>query len=276
MSERYTEDFEVKSIDINSKKQLILKRLFQYFQETAGNQLTSTDASVEKLNSRDMTWVISRLSVQFLTLPKWKDKIKVETWPVAFDGTTAFRDYQITDKDSGEITVKACGRWVIIDRNTRKRTEKPLPIEALPVYKEIRAVNNYPERIETLKNHNCERLFTVRYSEIDFNGHVNNTRYPMWILDTLGMDFLNMHTINSIDINYISELKYGDRISVKTIREDDESDCHVLRHSITKTESGRLSATAITRWMQDNNHHISEKQFPHIINPEIGHKCPEC
>ncbi|MBN2653021.1 MAG: hypothetical protein JXR63_11630 [Spirochaetales bacterium] len=274
MKNRYFADFDIKSIDINTKKQLILKRLFQFFQETAGQQLNKNKLSVDYLAAENCSWVISRFAIQIEKIPVWRDKIRVVTWVSSFDGQTAIREYQVIDKKTRKIIINATARWVIIDKTTRKRTNNPLQTNRMPVLHK-KAIENSLEKLDRPVGFNCERNFTVRYSEIDFNLHVNNTRYPMWMLDTLGMDYLNMHMISYIEINYISELRYGDEITVRTFREKTDGEIHTLAHEIVNTETDKLSSIARTIWKSDKDRHISEDQLPHVIDPKIGHECPK-
>jgi len=50
------------------------------------------------------------------------------------------------------------------------------------------------------------------YSDIDYNGHVNNTRYIQWIQDVLEPEILEKAKQIRLDINYLSEVRYGETI----------------------------------------------------------------
>lgn len=268
ISKIYYADFLVKSIDINPKKQIILRRLFQYFQETAGQQLSKNKMSVDYLSKDNLSWVISRFAIEIKDIPVWKDKVRVHTWVSSFDGQTCIREYQIINKKTKKIMVKATARWVIIDLATRKRVAYKVQTKNIKTINK-RALSNDLAKLSAPEEINCASEFTVRYSEIDFNMHVNNTRYPMWILDTLGMSFLDMHDLGFIEINYISELFYGDDIKVASYRGKDIDDKHCLAHKMINTNTGKLSCLARTLWKSDDKHHVSEDKVPHIINPKI-------
>ena len=47
----------------------------------------------------------------------------------------------------------------------------------------------------------------VRYSDIDLNGHLNNTKYVEFIVDTHEPEFYRHHKIASIEINYDHEIR---------------------------------------------------------------------
>jgi acyl-ACP thioesterase len=48
------------------------------------------------------------------------------------------------------------------------------------------------------------------YTDIDFNGHVNNVRYIQWIEDTLDPKLLESAVKMRFDINYLSEILGGE------------------------------------------------------------------
>jgi hypothetical protein len=54
------------------------------------------------------------------------------------------------------------------------------------------------------------------FSDIDRNRHLNNTRYAAWAVDTLyaGAVSEEQYTIQGIDINYLSEVKFGEIINL--------------------------------------------------------------
>ena len=54
----------------------------------------------------------------------------------------------------------------------------------------------------------------VRYSDIDVNGHVNNSRYIGWLMDAHAMALHRSHTVKSIEVNYLGETVVGDRLSM--------------------------------------------------------------
>jgi acyl-CoA thioesterase FadM len=56
----------------------------------------------------------------------------------------------------------------------------------------------------------------VRYSDIDYNGHVNNTRYIQWIQDLTEPELLEKADQMRLDINYLRELKIGETVDLLT------------------------------------------------------------
>jgi hypothetical protein len=52
------------------------------------------------------------------------------------------------------------------------------------------------------------------YSDIDYNGHVNNARYIQWIQDAVQPGLLEEAEKMRLDINYLSEIKPGETTEI--------------------------------------------------------------
>ena len=75
----------------------------------------------------------------------------------------------------------------------------------------------------------------VRYTEIDLNGHLNNTQYIEYILDTHEPVFYKDHRISAINITYEKEIKsghevklYSDKGNPETVRGNVEGAPHFI------------------------------------------------
>ncbi len=65
------------------------------------------------------------------------------------------------------------------------------------------------------------------YSDIDYNGHVNNARYVQWIQDILPMEPLLNAASLRLDINYLAELRHGEKAGLASAELMDPVGFHV-------------------------------------------------
>jgi hypothetical protein len=54
----------------------------------------------------------------------------------------------------------------------------------------------------------------VRYSDIDYNGHLNNTKYIDIFMDSIGLDVLKDYEPASIEVNYSNEIYPGETLTL--------------------------------------------------------------
>ena len=68
--------------------------------------------------------------------------------------------------------------------------------------------------------HHCVR--PVGFSELDVNGHMNNSKYIDETEDLLGAQYLKNHELRSLEIEYKSEIKLGQIVTLKYTKNDDD------------------------------------------------------
>jgi acyl-ACP thioesterase len=119
--------------------------------------------------------------------------------------------------------------WIAADKNSHRPIRPVLFTkisEAASMDKCVLYDN--PPKIDpifiNLEEDNSERHSIIKYadySEIDRNMHVNNTRYVSWCMDAAYKDTLSKNDYLSVDINYLSEIKFKEKVDLFT-EENDE------------------------------------------------------
>jgi medium-chain acyl-[acyl-carrier-protein] hydrolase len=82
------------------------------------------------------------------------------------------------------------------------------------------------------------------YQDLDTNEHVNNTRYIDWFYETLPLDFLRNHQLSQIEINYLAEAFYDQRIVVATQKVAD----NIFLHTVNELSSASSICRARSVW----------------------------
>jgi medium-chain acyl-[acyl-carrier-protein] hydrolase len=98
-------------------------------------------------------------------------------------------------------------------------------------------------KLKSIDSVDFEKVFSVRYDDLDINKHVNNTVYVTWALEALDYDFRANYGLKSLDIYFKHEAKYGeDVISQVKINQEDLTTEHVIKNSVTGEELCLLRA----------------------------------
>lgn len=210
--QKWTEEYQVYWHDVDLKGKMSFAALSRYLQDVAWRGAESVDFGFKKVSELNLHWVLVRQLVKMKKMPNWGDNIKIETWPRGVDGLWAFRDYQVKS-NTDDILGGVSSAWMLIDADTRR----PQKLEVLKgVLPEKILASVIEESAGKILFNDSEKLIDtrqVRYSEMDMNGHVNNSKYVDWIMDALNKDsrqdeYLNFH------INYLSEVKNTDEIKI--------------------------------------------------------------
>ena len=118
----------------------------------------------------------------------------------------------------GESLVKASALWTLVDSKTRKMVfpeRNGIVIEEERTGNEI-CLPSPPKAIGCPNNGN----FTVPFSFVDLNGHMNNTRYFDLAEDMIG-ESAKGRQLKEISTEYSSEIKIGESMELKWGNEDD-------------------------------------------------------
>ena len=237
----WSEPFKIKSFDINTTGKLKLSSLFEYLQEVAGNHAENIEVGYDQLQEKNLFWVLSRMKLNIERLPKWNETIEIATWPKGIDKLFAIRDFEIFDS-AKNLIISATSSWLLIDsikHRLHKIEELQIPI---PDNEMRAAIKEFPDKIISIEGNSISHLHSIKYSELDILQHVNNSQYISWIYDCYQPEFLNSNALKSIQINYLDEAKFLDKLEIKLIMAD-------KTHYIEGLKSnGNKSFQALLEW----------------------------
>ena len=78
-----------------------------------------------------------------------------------------------------------------------------------------------PASVRPLEGEVREGEIVPRFTDLDVNMHVNNTKYMDWCCNALDLDIMKDHCIMSFDVNYDAEILPGCRVHTElTMKED--------------------------------------------------------
>lgn len=181
-------------------------------QDTAWIHATHLGHGYEEMIREQTAWVLTRQKVVMKEWPNWGEEIEFRTWVRPFKGIMAIRDFEIL-KDQ-KIIGHCTTQWLILDLKTRRPTEKAI------TNPEGQFRLDAPEFIEANKIPARSDLtdyakFEVRNSDLDMNGHVNNTKYAQWILDSISHEKHRQYTLQEYEVNFIAETRSNDTVLIQ-------------------------------------------------------------
>ena len=215
MADIWHEKVSVRFGNVDCSNRLTLGSIFSFFQEAAISHAIELGAGPAALARTGQAWILSRLSLFVERRPAYGETVTVSSWPRSREKIFALRDYDIRDTDDIAV-VRGRGDWLIIDIEKRKPLRAQAIIESLPPNNGIDAFPAGPAILAAGENLTKKMERTALYSDIDNYGHVNNARYIQWIQDLTDPDILTNANEIRLDINYISEVKPGETVEIRT------------------------------------------------------------
>lgn len=214
----YTERYNTKWHDTDASRKLRPSEILTYMQETANRQFVSAKRDLDgERDSKNIAFILSKLSLDFYKPIYAYEDIDVETFTCESQGFSFHRGFRILRK--GELVAAAASVWALVDikegkliraenydvgfeNEPRLLTESPLRIK-MP----------HPEQFELVGKRR------IVYSDIDYNMHMNNTRYPNMLCDFMKLE--DIQNIRGMALSYLNEAALGDDIDIHLARTED-------------------------------------------------------
>jgi len=209
----YQQEFHINDAAVDCFGRLKPSMLLFYVQEVAGIHATSLGAGFDALAVKNLFWAILRTHVQISRLPHSGETIRVETWPMPTSRVAYPRSVVAYDEADQEV-FRAISLWCLMDTESRSMVlpgKSGVMVEGTLRGNELAVPGSLA--IKALENSNSR---TVLFSDLDRNGHMNNTRYMEWISDLLPAAFHRSHTPKEFTICYHSEAMEGELLEVRS------------------------------------------------------------
>lgn len=224
MLKPYTIRHEITSYMSDKDKRFKTVSFMEIAQEAAMKAAEPLGFGYDSLDVHHTVWVISRMHIKFLDNPCWRDQVDLQTWHKGISGLLFLRDFKLTDTD-GTPRIIATSSWLVMDILERRlvrpdRMEGIVPADgqgfgdavAQPAPKLVMPKSACPQVLGT---------HTVAYSDTDFNGHANNTKYVEWVLNALPQEIVD-RPLKELVINYNQELMPSEEITLYMLEQPSE------------------------------------------------------
>ena len=231
----YKWEAKVNTYDADKQKRMTLSAILRYQQEAGELQLAEVGGTYETLYKDGIIFIITTLGVKINRYPKLNEKITIRTWHMGNKGIRFTRCYEILSKD-GEILTEGKSVFVIIDPVTHK-IQKPKSFEKYSLEPNREDITLVEEKFKMPEDMELYGKKSMIYSDIDYNGHLNNTKYADIINDYMPItedDYdRDLPDIKEFHIKYIHEAKMNQKMDIYIKKETDK----IYYKGITDKES---------------------------------------
>ena len=206
MEPLYTQNFEITDHYVDCFGRMTPASILLMIQEVAGKHCTALSMDYDTLAKRRMFWAVTRHRVQVSRMPRLGETIRVETWPMPTTRVAYPRSVVAYDA-AGNECFRAISLWVLMNLDTRSMI---LPGKSgISVVGSLRGLELPSPGSLALMDHTQTRQRQVCFTDLDRNGHMNNTRYLNWVSDLLPSAFHQEHEVKEFTICYHAEAREG-------------------------------------------------------------------
>ena len=221
MVNTYDETFTLRPRDCDLNEKWRPSAILETMQDVAGTHSMLLGCGREELVKKNIVWVLSRSELHMDRYPSVSEKITVHTFPTP-TRICFFPRYYIFTDTRGEMVGKAGTLWLLLDLNPRRMLPPGDIGKLIPDNKDLSVPMNLPATVGNLQGEEFVTTCHPVYTDIDVNGHVNNTRYADWLCNTLGIELMTAFEPERIVLNYNHEVLPEHTVTLRRILKDNE------------------------------------------------------
>lgn len=235
----FTYKVEPQSLDFTSRLKspaLIMSAL-----NAAGADAHNKGFDYVDMEQDDNTWVLSRMAIEVTFRPKQYSDYKIETWISGYNRLLSTRNFRIYDEEGREFA-RMTSQWAMLNVTTRTAVDLTRTADVHDKYMVLdEPPCDAPCRLRGVADGEvCSH--TVRYSDIDFNRHMNTIRYIEMIFDRLPIEAIAEDRPFRLDMHFLHESVLGETLQIATAEQDG-----VMTFEISTAESPCVRAAV--RWL---------------------------
>lgn len=208
----FSQNYTITDNHIDCFGRLKPSQILYIMQEVAGRHFDRIAMDYDTMKQKGLMWAIIRQKVQVTRIPLRDETLRVETWPMPSTRVAYPRSVVAYDEQGAEV-FRSISIWVLMDMNSRAMIlpgKSDITVPGTLRGNELAVPNALPAK--QLRNH---RSRPVCFTDLDRNGHMNNTRYLDWIADLIPSSLHKDHTIKEITVCYMSEAREGQTLDMQ-------------------------------------------------------------
>ena len=214
----YTEKYNTQWHDTNANRVMRPSALLTYMQETANRQFRRLATSLDTIRDRDgLAFILGRIAIEIEQPLHAYEDIEVQTFTCPARGPIFPRGFVVLRE--GKAVARATSQWALLrlaDRSFARAADIEMPFEDEP---ELSL--SIPLRVRLPRELCFEQVGEreIVWSDVDYNLHMNNTKYPDMVCDFL--PFPQKTRIRGLSLSYCREARLGDRRTVERAEGED-------------------------------------------------------
>lgn len=200
----YVRNFTVEDAYVDRYGRMKPSQILYLAQDMGGRHSALMSLDYDTLAGRNLFWAVTRHRVQVSRMPMQGETLRLETWPLPTTRAAFPRSVVAYDAQDNEV-FRCITLWVLMDRNTRKMI---VPGKSGIIVAGTIRGNELPTPNGLIpKPLGTQTRRTVAFTDLDRNGHMNNTRCLDWIADLLPSQFHESHTVTDFTVCYLAEAR---------------------------------------------------------------------
>lgn len=214
---KWEERYNVKFHDTDSNEVVGPSHILKFMQETSMRQMKARRPSYEELFEEKKAFILSNIRIEMYNPIYAYQDITTKTWACPSRGYSFMRSYSI--EASGEIMAEAYSTWALVDTEEKKLYKvSDVDLSSYDMDEPVALEHPLRVRIPSVLPLALTGEYTVRYTDTDLNGHMNNTNYPNMLINSMPSPEKIM--VKSLAISFINDIRTGESVKIYMAKTD--------------------------------------------------------
>ena len=208
----YTETATVLNADADFRSLLKPSALLRYVEQVSADHARTFGMTDQFFKDHGVAFLVGKQALKFDRVPQRAEKLTLLTRAEASRRGSVKRITTVTDAEGKQVAMVDC-RWIVVSLAENRILREPgWTVDGF--------WNETVEGELPLQLHKCREgltsagEWTVRYSQWDLNGHLNNAFYLDLVCDALPLDVVRKGPVTFASINYHREVPMGETVEV--------------------------------------------------------------
>lgn len=229
----YRKDYFITAGQCDAQQQIPLTVTTRRVIEVATLHANALGVGYDRLIKDDAAWVLTRLVIEMASYPGINSDYSLTTWIEGFNRRFSERDFVFADA-VGQPLGYVRSTWMAINIKTRQAasldgldaladnvSDRPCPIAKAT-------------RLPAVTTPDRTSAYRFRYCDIDFNRHVNSSRYIELLLNCRSLDYHDRNRLTRFEINYLHEAYYGEPVEVRLAHMEPSAGCNAAEVTLAE------------------------------------------
>ena len=184
---------------------------FECFMDIATQHADVLGVGLRDLSPKNLYWLTVKTKIVFLRRPQMGENTALITWPEVPGRLRCMRSYEM--KQGDELLLCGKTEWAVVNTATGRMVPAS---EVFPNGNRFRQDSACGEAFTMIPDHfdNAEScaVYTVRSTDIDVGGHMNNAAYLKALFGTFTCKELSERKVRSVDALFRAPCYEGDEL----------------------------------------------------------------
>ncbi|MBR2832304.1 MAG: hypothetical protein IKE57_05200 [Oscillospiraceae bacterium] len=214
MENRYTKKLMIPLSACDSTARLAVHNTFALFMDIATVHAEELGCGAGAMMGRGLFWLTVRTKILFHRMPRLMEEVAASTWPGVPGKFKVMRYYTL--ESGGELLAEGKTEWAVSDMRTGRLQPADGIYPPELILDETTAADEPFVRISD--DFPPEELgrYTVRSTDIDLGGHMNNAAYVRAVMGMFAAKQLKEMRISAMDVCFRAPCYEGETLTVRS------------------------------------------------------------